>query len=108
MHEFYKKPIHIRRNNPVLTYGEYKPLIADIYNNQFGFLRITNEDQLLCLFNNVSAKQDMKLNVINDTYIDLMTEELFKKSGDSLTIPMQPFGTRILKIVKAEQESDKC
>jgi glycosidase len=57
MHEFYKKMIRIRRENPVLVYGQYKPLLADATTNQFGFIRDYKGKQLICLFNNSSLQQ---------------------------------------------------
>jgi glycosidase len=97
MYEFYKKIIHIRRENPVLVYGEYKLLLADAVTNQFGFLRGDKEEHVICIFNNSSSQQETRLRVEGDAYVDLMTDEHFHQNENTLTVRMQPFGARILK-----------
>lgn len=99
MHDYYKKIISIRRENPVLVYGDYKHILADPLSNQYGFIRSNKgeNEKLICLFNNSPLKQDLTISVEKNKYTDLMTNESFQAKEGKLSFPMTPFGVYIIK-----------
>lgn len=100
IHSCFKKLIRLRRENEELIYGDYRPLHADNAGNVYSFARVLDQNSIICVFNNATNATSVSLPAGNGTYEDLLTQEGFKARDGLLSLPMDAYGVRILKLIK--------
>jgi len=88
--EFYKKLIQIRKQNPVLSEGDFRFIVSE--GNKLGYIRSRGNDTITVLFNVENSKQTVEISG-SDIHEDLLTGK--KYSGKKITL--QPLSAVILK-----------
>jgi len=91
---WFKKLIHIRKANPVLSTGEMDIVKAE--GKKFGYARYNDTDRIIVYFNLEATKQPFKIDVPGN-YIDLLTA---KKYTGIKKINLAPFSSVVLKKIK--------
>lgn len=77
--DYYKKLIHIRKNNPELQYGTYRTLMVDDEKDLFIFERNHEGKKLIVVINNSAQNQEITLPELKGhCYKDLITNAKFK------------------------------
>lgn len=90
---FYKSLINIRKNNKVLTYGNFEEVYCK--NNIVAFKRVLDNEEILCIFNNGDNS------VLLDTNLKLKAKNLITDGIEDLNkIGMESFSFKIYKILK--------
>ena len=92
-YDFYKKLIHIRNSNAVLSWGDIKFLITD--GKKLAYQRSVGNESIVVLFNLESEAQLFSLPT-QSTWIDLLTDQKFE--GDSFKL--RPLEAAVLKRVR--------
>ncbi len=87
-HNFYKKIIKIRKDNPVLTTGDLKFLLAE--GNKLMYERVNGSDQIIVAFN--MENEDAIFNLPSASYTNLMDNTTVER-----TITLKPLTGVILK-----------
>ncbi len=91
--DWYKKLIHIRKANPVLSSGNIKFLVTE--GKRIAYKRFDADNEILVVFNLENSKQTFQFEK-GSNYADLLTNET-KKGG---TITLAPLTGAILKKIK--------
>lgn len=99
MLDFYKALIRIRKDHHQLQTGSYRPLVAQVDENVFGYYRGGAEDQVICVFNNCDKANSMSIEATSDceTYIDLLSGSEYMAKERELNLDMDPYTCLILK-----------
>lgn len=79
--DLYKKLISIRKNNPVLSTGDFKFLVTD--GKKLAYSRSDGHDEIIVMFNLEPGTQNFSL-PIKSTWIDLLTNKKIK--GNSVQL----------------------
>jgi glycosidase len=62
---FYKKLIKVRKNNPVLIYGDIDFVVVDDINQTLAYSRYNNSNEIIAAFNKSDKKQSLYIPVKN-------------------------------------------
>jgi cyclomaltodextrinase len=95
---WYKSLIALRREHPVLRFGQCRTVWADSASNIFGFVRFDQERQVLVLLNNQGKTQRIDLTkVVWPVAVPKQVQDLLTKETFALgEIVIKPYGSRIL------------
>ena len=93
MHDWYRRVIHMRRENSVLAHGGFRPAKADTTTNTVGFWRETAAERMLCLFH-VGEQPAAYCLPDEGVYTDTLTGETF---AGAATVPLAAYGARLLR-----------
>ena len=99
---WYKKLIRIRNENPALRTGKIAVVKNDPVYNIHSFLRATDNNQLLVIFNNGSSEADLEfdleeLGFAKDKFVDLITNNNYNSSDNKLKVSLAAYSVMILK-----------
>lgn len=89
--DWYKKLIHLRKSNPVLSTGKMEIEMAE--GKKFSYVRFNDTERMTVCFNLEQTRQDFKIEG-GGNYTDLLTG---KKYLGVKTISIEPFSAMILK-----------
>ncbi len=97
LHAFYKTLISIRRMNPALTRGSVRYLTTGSDEQALAFLRETEGNTVLVVFNNALSEHALNVKGAPDgTYEDAIDGTPFQISGGSLDLKLEAKRARIL------------
>ena len=97
IHDYYKKLIQIRKDNPVLADGFVTFLITDDAQNVLAYARQDASSHIIVVFNNSEAEQSIQLDGI---YTDLLTGEKADFVNNEGFFPLKPKNAYIFKSEK--------
>jgi cyclomaltodextrinase len=63
LHSYYRKLIHMRRDNPVFAWGDLNYVLTDDRRNVLAYERTLDDDYALVIINNSSQPADIELNL---------------------------------------------
>jgi len=99
--EFYKKLITIRKNNSALIYGDINYEKIDDENNIFAYSRNFEGNTVIVIFNMSTNIRNLDLKVEKSgLYIDLISNNKFNVSTETLTLSLEGKSSLILKLVE--------
>ena len=97
---FYQKLIKIRKENPVLIYGDLKYPVADDEKMILAYSRSKGNDEIICVFNRSDKAQSVDIPVTGSgNFMDIASSECrtFKTAGNVLKVSLEPLTAKILK-----------
>lgn len=97
---FYQELIKMRRENPVLSTGDVKFLLADDAKMVLAYSRSNSESEIIAVFNRSGKEQTVLIQVKDPVkYIELLKQSgnSFKPAGEGLEITLQPISAIVLK-----------
>jgi cyclomaltodextrinase / maltogenic alpha-amylase / neopullulanase len=97
---FYIKLCKMRKDNPVLIYGNLTFTIADDQKMLLAYNRNLDKDEITVVFNRSGIRQSVKVPVnANGEYITLLTgkPETYQSSTNTVDITLEPISAVILK-----------
>jgi cyclomaltodextrinase len=97
---FYKKLVLMRKENPVLIYGELKFIIADDQKMVLGYTRKSDDNEIIIVFNRSDQVQPVVVPVNNgDIFKDILSEEgkLYKAVDSELSLNLEPLSAVVLR-----------
>jgi glycosidase len=97
---FYQKLIRIRKENPVLVYGDLNFIKADDEKMILVYSRSKGNDEILCVFNRSDKTQSVDIPVeIQTSFMDLISDECrtYKATGGILKVSLEPISGLVLK-----------
>ena len=97
---FYKKLVRMRKENPVLIYGELKFTIADDQKMVLGYTRKSDDKEIIIVFNRSEQVQPVAVPVNKgDIFTDILSEEedSFKAADSELKINLEPLSAVVLR-----------
>lgn len=97
---FYKKLCKMRKENPVLAYGNLTFSLADDQNMLLAYNRKTDNDEIVVLFNRSTKRQSVKVPVdSNGEYRTLLSakSETYLSSSNKIKINIGPLSAIVLK-----------
>jgi glycosidase len=100
LRSFYKKLCRIRKENPVLVYGEIKFTIADDRKMVLAYRRVIGIDEIIVVFNRSDSVRFVKVPVETDgDFEDLLSQGSIpvKSSDKKIEIRMNPLSGIILR-----------
>jgi glycosidase len=99
LRSFYKKLIVIRKENPVLVYGELHFSVADDKRMTLAYRRTNGKDDIEVVFNRADSARIVNIPVSADgNFVDLLSPSVSLKSSDKkIEIRMPPLSGVILK-----------
>ncbi|HOK25286.1 MAG TPA: glycoside hydrolase family 13 protein [Bacteroidales bacterium] len=102
LNEFYKKMIKLRKENPVLVYGDLDFLIADDNKMILAYSREKGSEEIITIFNRSGSEQTVMLPVRKKAlYIELFPDNKkdYKTNNKNLIINIKPLSAIVLKRV---------
>lgn len=96
LHEYYKKVIKMRVDNPVLALGSLKYILQDDKRMLFGYSRKLEGKEVIAVFNLGDVEQEIEIDAIYETYENGIVDEEFKKIGGKLRISLPPKSGKVL------------
>lgn len=100
LRSFYKKLCTIRKENPVLTYGDLSFTIADDKKMTLAYSRKLEKEEIIAAFNRSDSIRTLRIPVTeDDEFEDLVSERrtIFKSSGKTIVINLEPISGIILR-----------
>jgi glycosidase len=100
LRSFYNKLCKMRKENPVLIYGNLTFSLADDQNMLLAYSRRTANDEIVVVFNRSVKRQSVKVPVnSNGEYLTLLTEgpETYQSSSSRVEINLEPLTAVVLK-----------
>lgn len=98
--EFYKKLIRIRKENPVLVYGDLKFTVADDSKMILAYSRLSGDDEIITVFNRSDREQKCIIPVKRAyRYKDILNPEnkLYEVKNGRIEITLAPLSAIIMK-----------
>jgi glycosidase len=100
--DWYKKLIHIRNENPVLSLGDINFFLIDDEKQILGYERKLDDDLILIILNNKQILQDVNLGLekivqSEHNFIDLVERESFKTENHIIKLTLKPYQVMILQ-----------
>jgi cyclomaltodextrinase / maltogenic alpha-amylase / neopullulanase len=98
LRSFYKKLCKIRKENPVLIYGELQFSIADDRKMILAYRRTNGKDDIEVVFNRSDSTRiiDVPVNA-EGKFVDMLSSDSFKSSDKKIGIRIGPLSGMILK-----------
>jgi hypothetical protein len=90
----------MRKENPVLVYGNLTFSLADDQNMLLAYNRKAGNDEIVVVFNRSTKQKSVKVPVnSNGEYMTLLTDipETFLSSGNRIEINLEPLSALVLK-----------
>ena len=100
LRSFYNKLCKMRKENPVLIYGNLTFSLADDQNMLLAYSRRTGNDEIVVVFNRSVKRQSIKVPVnSNGEYLTLLTEgpETYQSNSGRVEINLEPLTAVVLK-----------
>ena len=100
LRSFYNKLCKMRKENPVLIYGNLTFSLADDQNMLLAYSRRTGNDEIVVVFNRSVKRQSVKVPVnSNGEYLTLLTEgpETYQSNSGRVEINLEPLTAVVLK-----------
>jgi glycosidase len=100
---FYRSLIKLRKDNPVLSTGDLKFLIADDSKMVLAYSRRDEKDEIIAVFNRSSLEQILSVPLLCGTgYREIFPKEgeMFKAGTSGLEIRLKPLTSIVLKRVR--------
>lgn len=97
---FYKKLCLMRRNNPVLIYGDLQFTLADDINMVLAYSRLMADTEIDVVFNRSDSVQYINVPVITDgDFDDLLSpgNEVYRSNGKKIEVSLQPLTGLVLR-----------
>jgi glycosidase len=97
---FYKKLIRMRKENPVLTYGDLNFIVADDQKMVLAYIRTLGKNEIIALFNRSGNEESIVVPLqTNGIFTDLLSpaHESYKPVDKSLRIKMGPLSAMVLR-----------
>jgi glycosidase len=97
---FYKKLVLIRKENPVLVYGDLKFIIADDQKMLLGYTRTSGNNEIAVIFNRSFQEQPVVIPVNKGSvYKDLLSGEgkSYTSADSGLEINLEPLSAIVLR-----------
>lgn len=92
---FYKKMIKIRKENKAIRSGEFKTVYVS--ENVYAYSRYTEDQEIICIFNNGEEQERVFLNVDGCEYQNLMDNQKYQAKDGVLTFKTNPGEKYVLK-----------
>ena len=96
LHDFYRRLIHLRRENPALQGGDLRFLDQAITPDMVGFSRRAGDGEALALFNRANESRTAVLPVAHAAYRDALSGEAMAPAQGRLRVEVPAHGFRIL------------
>ena len=96
----YKGLTRMRRDNPVLSYGELNFIVADDQKMILAYTRTLGKEEIVALFNRSGKEESLFVPVQNSgTFTDLLSpgHELYKSVDKGLEIKIEPLSAMVLR-----------
>ena len=100
LRSFYNELCKMRKENPVLVYGNLTFSLADDRNMLLVYSRRTGNDEIVVVFNRSAKQQSVEVQVnSNGEYLTLLTErpETYQSSSGRVEINLEPLTAVVLK-----------
>lgn len=98
LHDYYKKLIHLRKQEVALRRGDFKTLYSDDLRDVFAYSREMNAEQILIIINNSNRMQDIVIpGQLSASWTDLWSGEIFKSDKSALKLSVEAKQGKILK-----------
>jgi len=95
LRKFYKNIISIRKEHPVLIYGDFTTLIAE--GMIYAFRRELKDQQIITIFNNDDHKRRIVIKVSKDAeFIELLTGKKYLTEAGQISIELNKYNGAIL------------
>lgn len=97
---FYQKLIKMRKENPVLIYGDLQFPLADDIKMVLAYSRSRGNEKIICVFNRSDKAQSVDVPVTNPgNFMDINSQECttYKTSDAVLKISLEPLTAKVLK-----------
>jgi cyclomaltodextrinase / maltogenic alpha-amylase / neopullulanase len=97
---FYQKLIKMRKENPVLIYGDLKFPVADDEKMVLAYSRSRGNDEIICVFNRSDKAQSIDITVDNSgNFMDIASTECttYKTTNNVLKVSLEPLTAKVLK-----------
>jgi len=94
---FYKKLIQIRRSVSALRHGTFKVLLKDSERSLYAYGRQDSSSYVIVVLNRDEKNHEVKLEVEDGRYIDLITDETYKASQSKLCLNIRKCSGVVLK-----------
>jgi glycosidase len=96
----YKKLIRIRKDNPVLSYGDLNFIVADDQKMVLAYTRTMGKEEIVALFNRSGKEESLFVPVQNKgSFTDILSpgHESYKSVDEGLEIKIEPLSAMVLK-----------
>ncbi len=100
LRSFYSKLIAMRKENPVLVYGDLNFSVADDKKMVLAYNRSSGKDEIVAAFNRSDKRQTVKVPVKNVGKYKLLLSsgrKIYSSSGGSIEITLEPLTAVVLK-----------
>ncbi len=100
LRSFYKKLINMRKENPVLVYGDLTFTVADNEKMILAYSRRKGDEEIAVVFNRSGKIQSINVPVLSKgTYTDILAPEgnSIKATGRGLAITLEPLSAAVFK-----------
>jgi cyclomaltodextrinase / maltogenic alpha-amylase / neopullulanase len=100
LRSFYRKLCLMRRNNPVLIYGDLQFMLVDDADMVLAYSRLMADSEIEVVFNRSDSEKIVNVPVINDgNFQDLLddTGEVYMSNGKRIEIKMKPLTAMVLR-----------
>jgi glycosidase len=97
---FYQKLIKMRKENPVLIYGDLKFPVADDKKMVLAYSRSRGNDEIICVFNRSDKAQSLDIPVDKSgNFMDIASTECttYKTTNNVLKVSLEPLAAKVLK-----------
>jgi glycosidase len=97
---FYQKLIKMRKENPVLIYGDLKYPVADDEKMVLAYSRSRGNDEIICVFNRSEKSQSVDIPVVSSgNFMDIVSTECrtYSTINNVLKISLEPLTAKVLK-----------
>ena len=97
---FYQKLIKMRKENPVLVYGNLTFPVADDEKMILAYSRLNGNDEIICVFNRSGKIQSVDIPVSGSgNFMDIISvgAKTYRTSDSVLKISLEPLTAKVLK-----------
>lgn len=95
---YYQKLIKIRKENPVLAWGDLEFLIVDDQRELLAYSRFDENEEVIVVFNTHEETQQVEVPVkIGKTYSDVLNQTTLNQSNRVISIEMKPKSVVVLR-----------
>ncbi len=94
---YYRQLARIRNENDELTLGDLAFIHQDNNKMTLGYQRTLGEQKTIVLFNRSAESQEIKIEVADENWQDLLTNKTHKTTGGQLNLTLKPVTGIVLK-----------
>ena len=84
--EYYKKCVHMRRNEPALMFGSFTTKMVENEQDVYAFQRKYNNEKIVIILNNSKNSQAITLEMDEAEWVDLMTGKFYQSDNGILQV----------------------